>query len=279
MSANPLAMVVGICLSAGVCVPAWRMRALSSSGAIAAFVVGSLIMGLGGVAFAIPLVVFFVTSSLWSRWRTRGRHGNRSKGRDASQVIGNGGVATMIVLAALATPEDARPTTRDWYLLYLAALAFANADTWATEIGSKLSGSARMITDWRRVTSGTSGAISLIGSLAGLAGACVIAASAYAVWPAARDMLLWRIDAAEGLAVVWAGFMGALVDSFLGATVQAQYRCNRCERIVEEVRHCGAATARLRGVRWFGNGAVNFAGSLAAAACAWYLLRAFAWPI
>ena len=279
MTISIMKMLIGLSSSAIVCLAAWRCRALTVSGAAAAFVVGALIMGLGGLAFAVPLIVFFVTSSAWSRWRTGNQRAAEKHGRNASQVIGNGGVAALIAVAAALTPAHMLPTTRDWFLLYVASLAFANADTWATEIGSKLSRSARRISDWARVTSGTSGAVSLPGSLAALAGSLVVAASAAAVWPTAAFALQWPMDWAEALAVTWAGFVGSLVDSLLGATVQAEYRCAKCGKHTEAVTHCDMPTLKLRGLRWFGNGAVNFAGSLAAVLAAWYLLQSFAWPI
>lgn len=278
MSVSPLSMAIGVASSVVVCVIAWRLRALSVSGCAAGVAVGTIIMGMGGVAFAAPLVVFFVTSSAWSRWKRADRGADRGQARDASQVIANGGVAALIVLVAAAMPPEGRPTTRDWFLIYVGALAFANADTWGTEVGSKLSRSARLITDWSKVGPGTSGGISLVGTLAALMGSAIVVLSAYAVWPIAATTLQWRMDLAEGLAVTWAGFMGSLADSLLGAAIQAQYGCSKCGRRCEEPEHCGMPARLVRGVRWFGNGAVNFAASIAAAGCAWYLLRAFAWP-
>jgi uncharacterized protein (TIGR00297 family) len=277
---NGVNIAVGVAASGLVVLLGYRFGALNHTGAAAAFVLGAVTMGLGGLPFAVPLVVFFATSSAWSRWRGKRRDGAASAGsRNASQVLANGGLASAIVIAATMTPPSAQPTTRDWYLIYVAVLAFANADTWATEIGSKLARKARLITNWRPVPAGISGGISLPGSLASLVGAAVVVLSAWLVWPSRSPLFLWRLDLAEGLALVWAGFVASLADSLIGAAAQAQYHCPVCGRQVEDRVHCGSKTEQLRGASWLGNGSVNFIASCLAALAAWYLLRTYAWPI
>jgi uncharacterized membrane protein len=63
------------------------------------------------------------------------------------------------------------------------------------------------------------------------------------------------------------GFLGALFDSFLGATVQAIYRCPNCNKETEKhPRHtCGTETIPIRGWRWLNNDMVNMGCALAGA--------------
>ena len=60
-----------------------------------------------------------------------------------------------------------------------------------------------------------------------------------------------------------AGLLGALFDSWLGATMQAIYHCPVCDKETERFpRHvCGSETVRIRGWRWLNNDWVNFACS------------------
>ena len=55
-----------------------------------------------------------------------------------------------------------------------------------------------------------------------------------------------------------AGVAGSMVDSVLGATLQATYHCPRCNRQAEgSVHACGMPTQHVRGLRWFDNDRVN----------------------
>ena len=133
-------ILLGLLLAGGVSLAAFRARALSVSGAFAAWAVGATVFGLGGWAWAVPLLVFFGTSSGLSRWRRASKEklGYEKGGRrDAGQVLANGGVAAACALLPFLFP---RVTPVHAYGLFLAALAAANADTWGTEVGSALGG-------------------------------------------------------------------------------------------------------------------------------------------
>ena len=200
---------LGALLAALIAVVAYRARALTRGGAASAWAVGTLIFGVGGWAWGAALVTFFVTSSALSRWRRQAkvRLGFAKGGRrDAGQVWANGGAAAGCALLGLWVPLPLA------HLLFLAALAAANADTWATEIGAALGGTPRDLRTGQRVPPGTSGAVSVAGTAAAGAGA----------------LLLGLFAAPEGVRAVVlvtaAGLTGALGDSLLGATVQAQWR-------------------------------------------------------
>ena len=167
--------------------------------------------------------------------------------RDAGQVFGNGGVATLFVLMHTLYPES----IVGW-VGFAASLAAVNADTWATELGVLNPTAPRMITNWRkRVEKGTSGGISLFGTLASLFGAAVIAL------PAALFTGNWSLLAVISLA----GLAGSLFDSLLGATVQAMYYCPTDEKETEKhpLHTCGTQTIHIRGWEWLNNDWVNFA--------------------
>ena len=114
-------------------------------------------------------------------------------------------------------------------VVVIAALAEATADTLASELGEVLGGPPLLVTTLRRVAPGTDGAISLIGTVAGTAGAVLVVLVAVST-------LGLRLGDAVAAGV---GALGGLfVDSLLGATVER------------------------RG--WLNNDAVNFLSTLAA---------------
>jgi uncharacterized membrane protein len=54
------------------------------------------------------------------------------------------------------------------------------------------------------------------------------------------------------------------MDSLLGATLQAQYRCPVCRKITEKTSHCGQEIIPLeRGYRMINNDVVNFCNTVA----------------
>jgi len=252
-------IITGSILGVIIAFIAYRAHSLNKSGAYAAAVIGAIIMGLGGFQWAILLLTFFITSSLLSRAFKSSKMGLNekfSKGdeRDAGQVLANGGLPALIVLTNLlvSTPDFT-------WVCFAAALAAVNADTWATELGVLNPSQPRMITQFTiRVEKGTSGAISLFGTLASLLGAGAIAllASLYA-----QNWVLFPI-------ISFAGLAGSLLDSFLGATVQAMYYCPRDKKETEKhpLHSCGTETVQIRGWKWLNNDYVNIAcGSFGAA--------------
>jgi uncharacterized protein (TIGR00297 family) len=250
---NLTQVLVGIGLAALVSLVAWRLGILSVSGAIAALAMGSVIYGFGGLAWAIPLLVFFGSSSLLSRSfasRKKTVAADFAKGgrRDWAQVAANGGLG---VLALLAAAVGWLPAPSAW-LAYAGSLAAVSADTWATELGVLSPGSPILISTGKRVPRGTSGAISLLGSAVSLLGALLIA-----------SLAAWFLGGQTGqviLAVTLGGVLGSALDSLLGATIQGIYYCPQCKKETERhpLHTCGTETTLHRGWTWLDNDWVNF---------------------
>jgi uncharacterized protein (TIGR00297 family) len=250
------ALAVGVSLA--VALAACRAGALTAGGAAAATLVGTAILGSTGWSGAAVVGAFFVPSTLVGRLALRrpGASDARGERRDAVQVLANGGAA-----AAGALAEYRAPGLGLW--IVTVALAAAAADTWATSLGAWSPTEPRHLVSGRRVTRGTSGGVSLTGTAAGVAGAlCVAAAGA-----AARGtvpLALW------GTVI---GIAGMLLDSLLGATVQARFACPGCGLPSERRRHrCGTPTQLTEGWGWLDNDGVNALSTVFAA-----LAGALAW--
>lgn len=260
----PLGFLLGILIA----VLAWRVGALSMSGAWAAALTGGLIFGLGGLPWAALLLAFFISSSALSRAfgkRKAALAEKFSKGhrRDWTQVLANGGLGALLAVVHWAVPS----ATWVW-AAFAGAMAAVNADTWATELGVLSRQAPRLVSSGRQVERGTSGGVTLLGTLAALGGAAFVALVA---------VLFQAGESAIGLlvAATLGGLAGSYFDSLLGATVQAIYHCPHCNKETERhPRHtCGTATTQVRGWRWMNNEAVNFACSLMGALVTFVLWR------
>ena len=112
-----------------------------------------------------------------------------------------------------------------WAAGFAVSFASSNADTWSSEIGVSVALRSCFPGGLRRVPRGVSGGVSLLGCVMALAGAAFIA-----VIFAAENLSL-RVFGGGGaripgvVRVLWliGGFVGSIVDSLLGTTVQAQY--------------------------------------------------------
>lgn len=258
-------IVAGLALSAVIGYLGYRRGSLAPSGVVGAVIVGTATFGLGGWAWGILVIGFFVSSSLLSHWHEgqkaalaeKFQKGHR---RDWAQALANGGWGAILALAYALRPDPAL------YIAFVGTMATVNADTWATELGVLSRSLPRLITTGRPVPVGTSGAVSPMGTGAALMGAAFIGLlAAILAWPASPASVIWLLP----LATV-SGLAGSLADSLLGATVQSIYYCDACGKETEQrVHRCGHNTRRLRGWHWCDNDLVNFlsaaAGGLIAA--------------
>jgi uncharacterized protein (TIGR00297 family) len=252
--------VIAFLLSGLICLLAWRTRSLSKSGAYAAWVVGFFIFGLGGLAWAVVLITFFVSSSALSRvFSIRKARINekfsKSSQRDWGQVLANGGLATLLALFYYYLGSSVLV-----WVAFCGAMAAVNADTWATELGVLSRALPRRISNGNVVERGTSGAITWLGYGVALTGAGLV------------GLIAWLFSIPSHglefvLVITIAGVFGTTIDSWLGDTVQAIYFCAECQKQTE--RHpyhsCGTPTYQQRGWRWLNNDWVNFLGSLSGA--------------
>jgi uncharacterized protein (TIGR00297 family) len=238
-------LAFGAALAAVVALVAWGARALTASGALAAFAVGTCVFGAGGWPYAAVLFAFFIPSTVLSRiGRARkralvdiGKHG----ARDAWQVFANGGIAA--VCAVLSALTHAHAVTA----AFAAAFAAASSDTWGTEIGTLAKSAPRSILTLKPLPAGLSGGITVVGTIAEIAGALLV------------GLVAWALHIAPWWIVLIAGVAGAFADSIAGASAQELRYCSQCKRNCETDPHvCGSPTTVVRGYTWMSNDAVNF---------------------
>ncbi len=226
---------------------AYKEKALSRSGAIAACFVGfAVLIGTGWRGFLI-LGLFFASSSFFSSYK---RHlkktaeeklANTSR-RNWAQVAANGGAPAFFSLVYAFTSNEV------FLYAFFVSIAAAASDTWASELGVLSKGKPVHIATFKRCAPGTSGAISSFGTAASAAGAALIAFVAF---------FLFNLSVPVMLMIGLFGFLGSVADTLLGAFVQVEYTCPICGVQTEREEHCLGRTIRVSGVTWFNNEAVN----------------------
>jgi uncharacterized protein (TIGR00297 family) len=187
---------------------AYALGMISRSGALGGLLVGTTIyVSLGPRGFAI-LALFVVGGSLltrlgYGRKQRTGTAQERGGRRSARNAIANCAVATFCAIGAAATGSEA------FTVAFVASIGAAFADTAESEIGQLFGRAPRLITTLKKVTPGTDGAISLPGSLAGVAAAGLTSALALTLGMLASP--------GPALLVAIAAFLGTLADSLIGA--------------------------------------------------------------
>ena len=187
---------------------AYALGMVSRGGAVGGFVVGTAIYAsLGPGGFAV-LALFVVGGSALTRlgYRRKEQSGAaeaRGGRRGARNAVANCGVAVACALLAALTSSEA------FAAAFVASLGAAFADTSESEVGGLARSTPRLITTLRRVPPGTDGAISVPGTLAGVAAAGLTAL---------LGLALGLVDAPEAaLLVACASFLGTVADSLVGA--------------------------------------------------------------
>lgn len=238
-----------------VALASYYYKFLSFSGTVSAVVTGMFVSSGFGIKGLILMGIFFLTSSLLSKYKQKrkenlGELHEKGSARDWAQVAANGGTAAIAGLMNTLSPDPV------WMLAFSISLASANSDTWASELGVLSKSDPVSIKGFKNVPRGTSGAISGIGTIAAAAGSVLIAIAAN---------LLFNLGPGWTVTIFILGFAGSIVDTLLGAYLQAGYKCADCGLHTEKIMHCSKKTIKLAGHEWLNNDAVNFLSGFAAA--------------
>jgi uncharacterized protein (TIGR00297 family) len=206
-------LLVALGVNAVIAGTAFFAKTVSLSGAAAGLAVGTLVFAGVGWRGYVLLVAFFVLGSVatkhhYAEKAARGIEEKRGGARGAKNALAKGVVAVACAVSYLVSGK-----TQPLFLVgYACAIATALADTSSSELGKVYGRHPILITTLKRVPPGTEGAVSIEGTLLGIAGSAVIAGLA---------LLLRVVDGWSGEdIVVVAAFVGTTFESYLGAVIQ-----------------------------------------------------------
>lgn len=201
----------GAAINGALAVAAFAAKGVGWSGAIWGFVLGTLLYTFGGWPGFLMLFLFFVlgtaaTKTGYAKKAALGIAQEKGGRRGAKNAFANTTAGVAFAFLAAATPYGVL-----FSIALAAAFATAASDTMASEIGQAYGRTTYLVTNFRRVPPGTDGAVSLEGTLAGVAASVVVALAAWA------SGLVNPLGAAI---VVVAAFVGTTLESYLGATFE-----------------------------------------------------------
>lgn len=206
-----ISLIKGLTFSIILAYAAFFLTWITIDAVLPVIILGTAILGFGGWILTVAVVVFFITGSLFTRLNHDRVPTEKLKiyetRRDGQQVWANGFWIAIFCIVWFLTDVE----------LFLAAafavVAVATADTWATEVGLRNPGRTVSVISGKVVQPGTDGGVSLKGTLFSLLGALLIgffASQGVGQNPA------WIMGA-----ITLAGFLGCIIDSYVGAIYQS----------------------------------------------------------
>jgi uncharacterized protein (TIGR00297 family) len=234
-------IIIGVTISFIIAGLAYFKKSLDLSGLFTATLLGTVIYKFGSIIVWGSMIAFFVSSSLVTKLSEKSEK-KTAKGRNYIQVLANGSVAAIFSILFYYMKMEI------FLLAAVAAFATSNSDTWASEIGSLSKGKTFYILNFKIAPKGVSGAISRLGIVASLFGSLLIAGVFLGIYALEfgidlNDMLMF------GGVITVCGFLGNIIDSYLGGLIQAKYR--------------GVETGTYTEKRWLPNEKVILASGIA----------------
>ncbi|MEK6958653.1 MAG: DUF92 domain-containing protein [archaeon] len=154
------------------------------------------------ICFA-AVVTFFLIGELASNIKSK-----KHEQRTIWNVVGNSLPALVVIAMTAIYSEQAML----WQLAFFGAISAALSDTLSSEIGYFSKSKPIMITTFKKVPRGTDGGITLLGEIAALFGAIVIAALHFYAYS----------DVFSALIIIGAGMVGTNIDSLAGAIFETR---------------------------------------------------------
>jgi uncharacterized protein (TIGR00297 family) len=202
-----------LAVNGGVAILGWIANTVTGAGAVTGAIIGAIMIAAAGPGAWVLLIATFLLASMTTRLghRRKAKSGiaeERGGRRGPGNAIANTGLAAWAALIVAGSADPLLPK-----LALVAALATAGSDTVASVVGKAWGRTAWLVTTWRRVPAGTTGAVSLEGTVAGIASAALLAwiGSSAGLLPTGAIPL-----------VAFSATIASLMEGVIGATLEAR---------------------------------------------------------
>lgn len=199
-------LITAVIIGFGFAFFSYKLKAADISGLFSGALMGILLIVFTDVRWFLIMLTFFILGAGTTKFRFEKKtalgvaesHGGV---RGYFNVFANGLVSLCGAILYGVTGDPL------YIALFLGSVACATSDTLASEVGV-VGKTPRLITTFREVPRGTNGGVTMVGELAAIAGAVIIAAVAYVLNVA--DLTLVAVT-------ILSGFFGTNIDSLIGA--------------------------------------------------------------
>jgi uncharacterized protein (TIGR00297 family) len=246
---TPWPMVIVVLTVTVIAIGAYLARTLTAGGALCAFVMGVTVFWTTRAEGFLLFMLFFLSCNVVGKISKRLRKGKteiaEKKGhrRDVMQVVANGLMTTIAALLWFFTSKTVA------LIMFGAAVAEATSDTFAGEVGRLSKSGPVSIRNFRPVPVGMSGGVTFLGMVGAFLSSAMIAFCWY-IW-------FQGVSVYAAVLVCLMGFAGAVMDSYLGASVQAHYVDPDTGMLTENDEKDGRKLELAQGIRWVDNDMVN----------------------
>lgn len=263
----PFFYLILIALMIIVVLVIYKSKQLTISGTVTAFILGVVVVLGFGTGGLLVYIFFIAVAGVFSFLN----HDNKiakeamtiqekTGSRDWMQVLANGGLGLVLAMLYIIKPNNIL------ILMFGASIAEAVSDTVAGEVGILLRGRTVSIITGQPQKPGLSGGVSVEGTLAGFVSSIVTAFLWYSCffYPKFSSLTFFMVASISG-------FIGCLIDSVIGATIQAHYYDEKNDKITEKSHINGKALPLIKGLRFLDNDKVNLLSNLFAVIFAGFL--------
>jgi len=216
----------------------WK-KSLTADGSLAASILGWILFLTPEPIIIVFPATFFLVGSLLSKLPG---HKDETSNRNAIQVFANGLVPTICFMLYFVGDNDV------FLIAGVSGIAFALSDTSSSEIGVRMGGKHFYVWNRNGASKGSSGGVTVLGSLAGVLFAFLLGLLAFGL----IDSFGWL----ELGIISTAGILGNISDTLIGGLYQARFQ-NTEGAIVE--KNSGSL---IHGYRWIDNSTTNLLSSI-----------------
>lgn len=221
---------------------ALHKKKITLSGVIFAWILGIIILTWGGYFAFIALALVFILTIITDKIKKT----KKDKTRDIKQMISNVLIAAICIVLFHLTNDNM------FYIMYFAVIASSLSDTMASSIGTLSKKRPINIFTQKKLNTGESGGVSLLGLVASLFGGMIIGGI----------YLISQYNILNFILIALMGLTGSIFDSILGTLFEGKYICLKCGTKVEEKLHCDYPTKLVEGFASIDNNIVNLLNNI-----------------